>query len=71
LAIKNGSIVKDENGGASIDLFRIPQWFYDEVMNADNRSRIRNPRPESRGAASTNDRGTTREMDLTPAGDLL
>jgi hypothetical protein len=31
LAIKDGSFVKHENGGVYIDLFRIPQWFYDEV----------------------------------------
>ena len=31
LAIQDGSFVKHENGGVYIDLFRIPQWFYDEV----------------------------------------
>jgi hypothetical protein len=32
LAIKDRSIVKHEDGRVSIDLFRIPPWFYDEVM---------------------------------------
>jgi hypothetical protein len=32
LAIKDGSVVKHEDDGASIDLFRIPQWFYEEVV---------------------------------------
>jgi hypothetical protein len=32
LAIKDGAVVKHEDGGASIDLFRIPQWLYDEVV---------------------------------------
>jgi hypothetical protein len=31
LAIKDGAVVKHEDGGASIDLFRIPHWLYDEV----------------------------------------
>jgi hypothetical protein len=25
--------VKRDDGGVSIDLFRIPTWFYDEVRN--------------------------------------
>ena len=33
VAIKDGAAVKQDDGGASIDLFRIPQWFYDEVAN--------------------------------------
>jgi hypothetical protein len=32
-AIKDGSVVKYKDDGVFIDLFRIPQWFYDEVMN--------------------------------------
>jgi hypothetical protein len=32
LAIKDGTVVKHDDGEVSIDLFRIPQWFYDEVM---------------------------------------
>jgi hypothetical protein len=32
-AIRDSSIVKHEDGRAYIDLFCIPQWFYDEVMN--------------------------------------
>ena len=31
-AIKDGSSIKHEDGEARIDLFRIPQWFYDEVV---------------------------------------
>jgi hypothetical protein len=31
LAIKDGAVVKHEDGGASIDLFRIPHWLYEEV----------------------------------------
>ena len=31
LAIKDGAVVKHEDSSASIDLFRIPQWFYEEV----------------------------------------
>jgi hypothetical protein len=30
-AIKDGDLIKYKDGGAYIDLFRIPQWFYDEV----------------------------------------
>jgi hypothetical protein len=33
LAINNGAVVQHDDGGVSIDLFRIPQWFYDEVSN--------------------------------------
>jgi hypothetical protein len=32
LAIKDGAVMQHEDGGVSIDLFRIPQWFYDEVL---------------------------------------
>jgi hypothetical protein len=32
LAIKDGAVVKHEDGGVFIDLFRIPQWFYEEVV---------------------------------------
>jgi hypothetical protein len=31
LAIKEGTVVQHEDGGVSIDLFRIPQWLYEEV----------------------------------------
>jgi hypothetical protein len=31
LAIKDGAVVRHEDGGVSLDLFRIPRWFYDEV----------------------------------------
>jgi hypothetical protein len=31
LAIKAGTVVQHEDGGVSIDLFRIPRWLYDEV----------------------------------------
>jgi hypothetical protein len=37
LAIKDGAVVRREDGGVSIDLFRIPRWFYDELRN-DERS---------------------------------
>ena len=30
-AIKDGELIKYKDGGAYIDLFRIPQWFYDKV----------------------------------------
>jgi hypothetical protein len=33
LAIKDGAVMQHEDGGVSIDLFRIPRWFYDEVRN--------------------------------------
>jgi hypothetical protein len=33
LAIKNGAVVQHEDDGMYIDLFRIPPWFYDEVVN--------------------------------------
>jgi hypothetical protein len=33
LAIKAGTVVQHEDGGVSIDLFRIPRWLYDEVRN--------------------------------------
>jgi hypothetical protein len=33
LAIQDGSFVKHKNGEVYIDLFRIPQWFYDEMAN--------------------------------------
>jgi hypothetical protein len=33
LAIKDGSVVKHDDDGVSIDFFRIPQWFYEEVTN--------------------------------------
>jgi hypothetical protein len=33
LAIQDGSVVKRKDDGASIDLFRIPQWFYNKVMS--------------------------------------
>ena len=32
LAIKDGSVVERKDDGISIDLFRIPQWFYEEIM---------------------------------------
>jgi hypothetical protein len=32
-AIKDGSIVTQHDDGMYIDLFRIPQWFYDEVVH--------------------------------------
>jgi hypothetical protein len=32
LAIKDGAVVERKYDGMYIDLFRIPQWFYDEVM---------------------------------------
>jgi hypothetical protein len=32
LAIQDGSVVKHKDDGAYIDLFRIPPWFYDEVV---------------------------------------
>jgi hypothetical protein len=31
-AIRDGSIVKQKDDGVYIDLFRIPQWLYDEVV---------------------------------------
>jgi hypothetical protein len=33
LAIKDGSVVKHKDDVVYIDLFRIPRWFYDEVMD--------------------------------------
>jgi hypothetical protein len=33
LAIKDGAVVRREDGGGDIDLFRIPRWFYEEVVN--------------------------------------
>jgi hypothetical protein len=33
LAIKDGSVVKHKDDVAYLDLFRIPQWLYDEVRN--------------------------------------
>jgi hypothetical protein len=33
LAIKDGAVVRHEGGEVTIDLFRIPRWFYDEVKN--------------------------------------
>jgi hypothetical protein len=35
LAIRDGSLVKHEDVGTYIDLFRIPQWFYDEVVKEE------------------------------------
>ena len=32
-AVKASSVVTHEDGGVYIDLFRIPQWFYEEVMD--------------------------------------
>jgi hypothetical protein len=32
LAIKDGSLLEHKEDGMYIDLFRIPQWFYDEVV---------------------------------------
>jgi hypothetical protein len=32
LATKDGSVLKHKDDGVYIDLFRIPQWFYDEVV---------------------------------------
>jgi hypothetical protein len=32
LAIKGGSVVKHADDGMYLGLFRIPQWFYDEVV---------------------------------------
>jgi hypothetical protein len=32
LAIQDGSGLKHKDDGVSIDLFRIPPWFYDEVV---------------------------------------
>jgi|RhiMethySRZTD1v2_1073278.scaffolds.fasta_scaffold197287_2 hypothetical protein len=32
LAIQDGSVVKHKDDSVYIDLFRIPQWFYDEVV---------------------------------------
>jgi hypothetical protein len=37
LAIQDGSVVERNRDGMYIDLFRIPQWFYEEVMH-DERS---------------------------------
>jgi hypothetical protein len=31
-AIKDRSVVEHKDDGMHIDLFRIPQWFYDEVV---------------------------------------
>jgi hypothetical protein len=31
LAIKDGAVMQHDDGGISIDLFRIPQWLYEEV----------------------------------------
>jgi hypothetical protein len=31
LAIKDGAVVQHDDGEVAIDLFRIPQWLYDEV----------------------------------------
>jgi hypothetical protein len=31
LAIKDGAVVRYEDGRVTIDLFRIPQWFYEKV----------------------------------------
>jgi hypothetical protein len=31
LAINDGSVIRHKNDGMYIDLFRIPQWFYEEV----------------------------------------
>jgi hypothetical protein len=42
LAIQDGAVVQHEDGGVSIDLFRIPQWLYEEVRverEADARHR--------------------------------
>jgi hypothetical protein len=33
LAIKDGTLLKHADDGVYLDLFRIPQWFYDEVRN--------------------------------------
>jgi hypothetical protein len=33
LAIHDGSVVERKDDGMYIDLFRIPQWFYEEVVN--------------------------------------
>jgi hypothetical protein len=33
LAIKDSAVVRHKDGEVSIDLFRIPPWFYDEVVN--------------------------------------
>jgi hypothetical protein len=33
LAIKEGAVVQHEDGEVTIDLFRIPQWLYEEVKN--------------------------------------
>jgi hypothetical protein len=32
VAIKDGAVVKHEDDGIYIDLFHMPQWFYDEVV---------------------------------------
>ena len=32
VAMKDGSMLKHQDDGVYIDLFRIPQWFYDAVM---------------------------------------
>ena len=32
LAIKDGTLIEHKNDGVYLDLFRIPQWFYEEVM---------------------------------------
>ena len=32
LAIKDGAVVRHEDGEVSIDFFHIPLWFYEEVV---------------------------------------
>jgi hypothetical protein len=34
VAINDGSPITHENDGIYLDLFRIPQWFYEEVVHA-------------------------------------
>jgi hypothetical protein len=45
VAIQDGSLVKHKDDGAYIDLFRIPQWFYEEVHS---RTGLRPLRPPGR-----------------------
>jgi hypothetical protein len=35
LAINDGSPITHADDGIYLDLFRIPQWFYDEVVKAE------------------------------------
>ena len=44
VAIKDGAVVERKHDGMYIDLFRIPQWFYDEVKNGRHNGRYPNLR---------------------------